>query len=191
MGCHKLNAFCKPCTSQDEPAARSPACKRRVEPEQPTACHSFSASGTHSPDFTLHSLRPLNGLDCPIMTVIQTLTDTVNGGRAGEAASTGLTEALTDLGFTTERLKTGTPARVDARTVDTRGLEPQPGDEDVRWFSFDHKVQACAHSRPSTQPSGRCCRGSCSLGWSSFCLMEAAGHVFALVLAIARSCVND
>ncbi|KAK9863497.1 hypothetical protein WJX84_000775 [Apatococcus fuscideae] len=60
-------------------------------------------------------------------------------GRAGEAASTGLTEALTDLGFTTERLKTGTPARVDARTVDTRGLEPQPGDEDVRWFSFDHK----------------------------------------------------
>ncbi|KAK9827919.1 hypothetical protein WJX74_009203 [Apatococcus lobatus] len=58
-------------------------------------------------------------------------------GRSGEAPSTGLTEALLDLGFTTDRLKTGTPARVDARTVDTSQLEAQPGDEDVRWFSFD------------------------------------------------------
>jgi len=58
-------------------------------------------------------------------------------GRAGEAPSTGLTEALAALGFETDRLKTGTPARVDRRTVDFRGLEAQPGDEDDRWFSFD------------------------------------------------------
>jgi tRNA uridine 5-carboxymethylaminomethyl modification enzyme len=60
-------------------------------------------------------------------------------GRAGEAPSTGLTEALVDLGFETDRLKTGTPARVDARTVDFSGLEAQPGEErDAdRWFSFD------------------------------------------------------
>ncbi|KAK9826172.1 hypothetical protein WJX81_003236 [Elliptochloris bilobata] len=58
-------------------------------------------------------------------------------GRAGEAASTGLTEALVELGFETARLKTGTPARVDSRTVDFSGLQAQPGDPDVRWFSFD------------------------------------------------------
>ena len=48
-------------------------------------------------------------------------------GRAGEAPSTGLTEALVALGFETDRLKTGTPARVDRRTVDFSRLEPQPG----------------------------------------------------------------
>jgi tRNA uridine 5-carboxymethylaminomethyl modification enzyme len=58
-------------------------------------------------------------------------------GRAGEGASTGLTEALQALGFETGRLKTGTPARVDSRTVDFSRLEEQPGDARVRWFSHD------------------------------------------------------
>jgi len=58
-------------------------------------------------------------------------------GRAGEGASHGLTEQLVELGFETGRLKTGTPARVDIRTVDFSRLEEQPGDEEVRWFSFD------------------------------------------------------
>lgn len=53
-------------------------------------------------------------------------------GRAGEAPSVGLTEALQDLGFETGRLKTGTPARVDRRTVDFSHMEVQPGDEQVR-----------------------------------------------------------
>lgn len=57
--------------------------------------------------------------------------------RAGEAPSFGLTEQLQDLGFVTERLKTGTPARVDRRTVDFSKTTPQPGDDDVAWFSFD------------------------------------------------------
>lgn len=52
-------------------------------------------------------------------------------GRAGESASEGLTENLQCLGFETDRLKTGTPARVDIRTVDFTGLEPQPGDKEV------------------------------------------------------------
>jgi tRNA U34 5-carboxymethylaminomethyl modifying enzyme MnmG/GidA len=64
------------------------------------------------------------------------------GCRAGEAPSTGLTEALVALGFETGRLKTGTPARVDARTVNFDVLEEQPGDEEVRWFSFDPEVCA-------------------------------------------------
>lgn len=64
--------------------------------------------------------------------------------RAGEAASTGLTEVLVGLGFETDRLKTGTPARVDARTVNFGALEQQPGDEDVRWFSFDPEASLAA-----------------------------------------------
>ncbi|XP_015955846.1 uncharacterized protein LOC107480212 [Arachis duranensis] len=61
-------------------------------------------------------------------------------GRAGESASHGLTENLQRLGFETDRLKTGTPARVDIRTVDFSGLEPQHGDKEVSWFSFDPDV---------------------------------------------------
>lgn len=61
-------------------------------------------------------------------------------GRAGEFAAIGLTDTLKNLGFETDRLKTGTPARVDKRSVDYSKMEPQPGDEDVRWFSFDPEV---------------------------------------------------
>jgi tRNA uridine 5-carboxymethylaminomethyl modification enzyme len=61
----------------------------------------------------------------------------MQAGRAGEFAAVGLTETLQRLGFETDRLKTGTPARVDKRSVDFSVLEPQPPDPDVRWFSFD------------------------------------------------------
>ncbi len=61
-------------------------------------------------------------------------------GRAGEFAAVGLTETLNRLGFETGRLKTGTPARVDKRSVDFSKMEPQPGDSEVRWFSFDPEV---------------------------------------------------
>eukprot|EP00238_Polyblepharides_amylifera_P012739 CAMPEP_0196592098 /NCGR_PEP_ID=MMETSP1081-20130531/71736_1 /TAXON_ID=36882 /ORGANISM="Pyramimonas amylifera, Strain CCMP720" /LENGTH=682 /DNA_ID=CAMNT_0041915677 /DNA_START=124 /DNA_END=2172 /DNA_ORIENTATION=- len=76
-------------------------------------------------------------------------------GRAGEAPSLGLTEDLQRLGFETDRLKTGTPARVDRRTIDFSGLEEQRGDEDDRWFSFDPKAhvpreQMCCHLTRTT-----------------------------------------
>ena len=61
-------------------------------------------------------------------------------GRAGEFAAEGLTDTLNQLGFETGRLKTGTPARVDKRSLDYSKLEPQPGDDEVRWFSFDPDV---------------------------------------------------
>lgn len=64
----------------------------------------------------------------------------MQAGRAGEFAAIGLTATLNRLGFETGRLKTGTPARVDKRSLDYSKLEPQPGDEDVRWFSFDPEV---------------------------------------------------
>jgi tRNA uridine 5-carboxymethylaminomethyl modification enzyme len=58
-------------------------------------------------------------------------------GRAGEQAAEGLTDALRALGFRTERLKTGTPARVDRRSVALDRLEEQPSDAADRFFSFD------------------------------------------------------
>ena len=61
-------------------------------------------------------------------------------GRAGEFAAVGLTETLNQLGFETGRLKTGTPARVDKRSLNYKVLEPQLGDDEVRWFSFDPDV---------------------------------------------------
>ena len=61
----------------------------------------------------------------------------MDAGRSGEFAATGLTETLNQLGFETGRLKTGTPARVDKRSVDYSQMTPQPPDEEIRWFSFD------------------------------------------------------
>lgn len=57
-------------------------------------------------------------------------------GRAGEFPATGLTESLTALGFESGRLKTGTPPRVDGRTLDYSKMILQPGDERPRPFSF-------------------------------------------------------
>jgi len=58
-------------------------------------------------------------------------------GRAGEQAAEGLTEALQALGFELGRLKTGTPARVDRRSIALDQLEEQPSDAHARYFSFD------------------------------------------------------
>ena len=58
------------------------------------------------------------------------------GGRAGDLPSVGLSDHLSSLGFTVGRLKTGTPARLDGRTIDFSRLEPQYGDEPPIPFSF-------------------------------------------------------
>lgn len=60
------------------------------------------------------------------------------GGRAGERASTGITEELVELGFETGRMKTGTPPRVDGRSLDYSKMEEQFGDEDPSKFSFSN-----------------------------------------------------
>tara|TARA_Y100001968_G_scaffold212345_1_gene195494 strand:+ start:68352 stop:70343 length:1992 start_codon:yes stop_codon:yes gene_type:complete len=61
----------------------------------------------------------------------------MSAGRAGEQAAEGLTEALHELGFQTDRLKTGTPARVDRRSINFNSLEEQISDASDRFFSFD------------------------------------------------------
>ncbi len=58
------------------------------------------------------------------------------GGRAAERAATGITEQLAELGFETGRMKTGTPPRVDGRTLDYSKMEEQPGDELPEKFSY-------------------------------------------------------
>lgn len=58
------------------------------------------------------------------------------GGRMGDNASKGITEQLVDLGFSASRMKTGTPVRVDGRTIDFSRLVEQEGDEDIRGFSY-------------------------------------------------------
>ncbi|HEA28536.1 MAG TPA: tRNA uridine-5-carboxymethylaminomethyl(34) synthesis enzyme MnmG [Leeuwenhoekiella sp.] len=63
------------------------------------------------------------------------------GGRSGERASKGITEQLVDLGFESGRMKTGTPPRVDGRSLDFSKMTEQPGDEDPQKFSFSNKTQ--------------------------------------------------
>ena len=58
------------------------------------------------------------------------------GGRAGEKAATGLTEALVRLGFEAGRMKTGTPPRVDGRSLDYTKMEVQHGDLNPSKFSY-------------------------------------------------------
>jgi tRNA uridine 5-carboxymethylaminomethyl modification enzyme len=58
------------------------------------------------------------------------------GGRIGEKAAKGLTECLVELGFESDRMKTGTPVRVDGRSIDFAKLEEQKGDEHPGKFSF-------------------------------------------------------
>ncbi|MEJ8597851.1 tRNA uridine-5-carboxymethylaminomethyl(34) synthesis enzyme MnmG [Riemerella anatipestifer] len=60
----------------------------------------------------------------------------LGGGRMGEPKAFGITEQLVDLGFTAGRMKTGTPPRVDGRTLDYSKMEEQPGDENPQKFSY-------------------------------------------------------
>jgi tRNA uridine 5-carboxymethylaminomethyl modification enzyme len=60
----------------------------------------------------------------------------LGGGRAGEKAATGITEQLVDLGFDSGRMKTGTPPRVDGRSLDYSKMIPQPGDAQPEKFSY-------------------------------------------------------
>jgi tRNA uridine 5-carboxymethylaminomethyl modification enzyme len=70
------------------------------------------------------------------------------GGRAGERASTGITEQLIELGFESGRMKTGTPPRIDGRSLDFSKMELQPGDKDPSHFSFLKRRQDLSEQLP-------------------------------------------
>nr|MCU0385034.1 tRNA uridine-5-carboxymethylaminomethyl(34) synthesis enzyme MnmG [Flavihumibacter sp.] len=61
---------------------------------------------------------------------------TFGGGRVAEKAATGITEQLVELGFEADRLKTGTPPRIDGRSLDYTKMEEQKGDENIIGFSY-------------------------------------------------------
>lgn len=69
------------------------------------------------------------------------------GGRAGEGASFGITEQLKELGFQYGRMKTGTPPRVDGRSLDYSKMEEQPGDENPSKFSYSDETKALTKQR--------------------------------------------
>ena len=75
-------------------------------------------------------------------------TSQAEGGRAGDAASHGLTQSLAALGFETGRMKTGTPARLDARTIDFEALEVQEGDARPAKFSFSAETRPVEEQLP-------------------------------------------
>ena len=70
------------------------------------------------------------------------------GGRAGDPASYGLSEQLRDLGFEVGRMKTGTPARIDGRSIDFSKLERQPGDEHPEKFSYNPDIESVKDQLP-------------------------------------------
>ncbi len=69
------------------------------------------------------------------------------GGRAGERAATGITEQLIELGFESGRMKTGTPPRVDGRSLDYSKMTEQPGDEHPEKFSYLENVKPLQKQR--------------------------------------------
>lgn len=79
----------------------------------------------------------------------------IGGGRISEPASFGMTEQLREIGFATDRMKTGTPVRIDGRSVDFSLLEEQKGDDDFHKFSYLPDVQRTLKQR------------SCWIGYTS------------------------
>ncbi|MGB0443785.1 MAG: tRNA uridine-5-carboxymethylaminomethyl(34) synthesis enzyme MnmG [Flavobacteriaceae bacterium] len=69
------------------------------------------------------------------------------GGRAGESASFGITERLNERGFKSGRMKTGTPPRVDGRSLDYSKMIEQPGDKNPSKFSYSHQTSPLTHQR--------------------------------------------
>ncbi len=69
------------------------------------------------------------------------------GGRAGERAATGITEDLLKLGFESGRMKTGTPPRVDGRSLDYSKMTEQPGDENPEKFSYSNITSSLKNQR--------------------------------------------
>ncbi len=70
------------------------------------------------------------------------------GGRAGDSASYGVTQCLVEMGFESARMKTGTPVRIDGRTIDFSVMEPQSGDENPQKFSFLDSTEAVSEQMP-------------------------------------------
>jgi tRNA uridine 5-carboxymethylaminomethyl modification enzyme len=107
---------------------------------------------------TIEGVRTMLGMEIKGTSVVLTNGTFLNGvihigekqfggGRIGESKATGITEQLVELGFESDRLKTGTPPRLDGRSLDYSKMEIQDGDEDIVGFSYEDtpkpKEQRC------------------------------------------------
>ncbi len=80
--------------------------------------------------------------------IIHIGTKQFGGGRIGEKAASGITEQLINLGFESGRMKTGTPPRVDGRSLDYTKMERQDGDENPSKFSYSPETTPVKNQRP-------------------------------------------
>lgn len=130
--------------------------------QQPEASDGNVSSTAGRPDGHTHFVRGVRtrmGVEFSCRAVVLTAgtfldglmhcgTAHAEGGRAGDAASHGITACLTRIGFETGRMKTGTPARLDARTIHFEELEPQYGDERPSKFSFSPETEPVKDQMP-------------------------------------------
>lgn len=109
-------------------------------------------------DNRITGVRTGMGIEIPAKSVILTNGTFLNGiihigekkfggGRTGEKAATGITEQLIELGFEAGRMKTGTPPRVDGRSLNYSLMEEQKGDENPSKFSFSDETQSLKQQR--------------------------------------------
>ncbi len=112
------------------------------------------------------------GIDIPAKSVVLTNGTFLNGlihigekhfggGRAGEKAAHGITEQLISLGFESGRMKTGTPPRIDGRSLDYSKMEKQDGDEDVTGFSYKEGVN------PFKDPANKLVQRNCWMTYTN------------------------
>ena len=109
-------------------------------------------------DKTVKGVKTIMGISIKSKTVILTNGTFLNGlmhvgstqirgGRAGDSSSYGISEQLLNAGFTVEKLKTGTPARLDGRTIDFSKLDEQRGDEKPEKFSYSSETEPIKNQR--------------------------------------------
>ena len=117
-----------------------------------------SVTGIIASDGEIQGVKTALGIDVYAKSVIVTAGTFLNGlihlgekqfggGRMGEKASFGITEDLEQLGFESGRMKTGTPPRIDGRSLDYSKMELEPGDESPSKFSFGN-TKALTKQRP-------------------------------------------
>ncbi len=121
--------------------------RRRLEQTENLDMFQDSVNGLIFEEEKIVGVKTLLGINIYAKTVIVTAGTFLNGkihigektfggGRAGEGASTGITEDLVERGFESGRMKTGTPPRVDAKSLDFTKMIEQPGDEITSKFSY-------------------------------------------------------
>ncbi len=136
--------------AQNDREAYSVEARRRIEGEKNVYILQDMVTGIHTEDGKMVGVETGSGTRVPCKTLVVSSGTFLNGvmhtglksrigGRFNEPPAVGLTASLEKLGFVSGRLKTGTPPRVDRRSIDFYKVEEQPGDDDPKPFSFQNK----------------------------------------------------